>query len=173
MAVSFLLAMGLLDDAIREHLELKRLRGADPGEVAREQQEALAPVLDEPADSSEYAHDEGEAGSVHVSGIARVGATSTGHDLAGAPEFVRGADGPSAGQETAELDMRTVLDEDPVTPGMGVSSETEPGDRSVGAHYEQDSLEWEDVEVPTQEHTADPGQGEAAYEERPDPGGHV
>ena len=33
--------MGLLDDAIREHLELKRRRGADPEEVAREQREAL------------------------------------------------------------------------------------------------------------------------------------
>jgi hypothetical protein len=36
--------MGLLDDAIREHLELKRRRGADPEEVAREQREALEPV---------------------------------------------------------------------------------------------------------------------------------
>ena len=34
-------AMGLLDDAIREHLELKRRRGADPGELARQEQEAL------------------------------------------------------------------------------------------------------------------------------------
>src|SRR5215207_6935078 len=33
--------MGLLDDAIREHLELKRRRGADPGEVARQEDEAL------------------------------------------------------------------------------------------------------------------------------------
>ena len=33
--------MGLLDDAIREHLELKRLRGADPEEVARQEDEAL------------------------------------------------------------------------------------------------------------------------------------
>jgi hypothetical protein len=33
--------MGLLDDAIREHLELKRRRGADPGEVARQENEAL------------------------------------------------------------------------------------------------------------------------------------
>jgi hypothetical protein len=33
--------MGLLDDAIREHLELKRRRGADPDEVARQQDEAL------------------------------------------------------------------------------------------------------------------------------------
>jgi hypothetical protein len=33
--------MGLLDDAIREHLELKRRRGADPEEVARLEDEAL------------------------------------------------------------------------------------------------------------------------------------
>src|SRR3954466_5545457 len=36
--------MGLLDDAIREHLDLKRRRGADPSEVAREEAEALGPV---------------------------------------------------------------------------------------------------------------------------------
>ena len=35
--------MGLLDDAIREHLELKRRRGADPDEVARQEDEALGP----------------------------------------------------------------------------------------------------------------------------------
>lgn len=40
--------MGLLDDAIREHLELKRRRGADPTEVARAEQEALGPVRREP-----------------------------------------------------------------------------------------------------------------------------
>jgi hypothetical protein len=33
--------MGLLDDAIREHLELKRKRGADPGEVERQEREVL------------------------------------------------------------------------------------------------------------------------------------
>ena len=33
--------MGLLDDAIREHLELKRRRGADAGEISRAEREAL------------------------------------------------------------------------------------------------------------------------------------
>jgi hypothetical protein len=33
--------MGLLDDAIREHLELKRQHGADPSEVERQEREAL------------------------------------------------------------------------------------------------------------------------------------
>ena len=36
--------MGLLDDAIREHLELKRRRGADPAEVEQQEREALGPV---------------------------------------------------------------------------------------------------------------------------------
>jgi len=33
--------MGLLDDAIREHLELKRRHGADPAEVAAQEREVL------------------------------------------------------------------------------------------------------------------------------------
>jgi hypothetical protein len=36
--------MGLLDDAIREHLDLKRRRGADPAEVEKAEREALGPV---------------------------------------------------------------------------------------------------------------------------------
>ena len=40
--------MGLLDDAIREHLDLKRRRGADPGDIERAEREALGPVRREP-----------------------------------------------------------------------------------------------------------------------------
>jgi len=52
--------MGLLDDAIREHLDLKRRRGADPSEIEREEAEALGPVRreapgDEPDDAPEAA----------------------------------------------------------------------------------------------------------------------
>ena len=36
--------MGILDDAIREHLELKRRQGADPTEVEKLEREALGPV---------------------------------------------------------------------------------------------------------------------------------
>jgi hypothetical protein len=45
--------MGILDDAIREHLELKRRRGADPADIERAEREALGPVrrrFEEPAD---------------------------------------------------------------------------------------------------------------------------
>ncbi len=40
--------MGLLDDAIREHLDLKRRRGADPVEIERAEREALGPVRRQP-----------------------------------------------------------------------------------------------------------------------------
>jgi hypothetical protein len=36
--------MGLLDDAIRDHLDLKRRHGADPAELERAAREALGPV---------------------------------------------------------------------------------------------------------------------------------
>jgi hypothetical protein len=36
--------MGLLDDAIREHLELMRRRGADATEISRQEREALGPA---------------------------------------------------------------------------------------------------------------------------------
>src|SRR5690348_17134344 len=45
--------MGLLDDAIKEHLELKRRRGADPNEVERLEREALGPVRRGPQASEE------------------------------------------------------------------------------------------------------------------------
>ena len=58
--------MGLLDDAIREHLELKRRHGADPNEVSRQEREALgAPVRGEfakPGGEAATAAEEPEAG---------------------------------------------------------------------------------------------------------------
>jgi hypothetical protein len=47
--------MGLLDEAIREHLELKRRRGADAGEISREESEALGPVRRAPDGSPDLA----------------------------------------------------------------------------------------------------------------------
>ena len=54
--------MGLLDDAIREHLDLKRRRGADPAEIERAEQEALGPVRREPIGGEEGAGLAPEAG---------------------------------------------------------------------------------------------------------------
>jgi hypothetical protein len=52
--------MGILDDAIREHLDLKRRRGADPAEVERAEREALGPVRRNPV-PADAAPDEDEA----------------------------------------------------------------------------------------------------------------
>ena len=50
--------MGLLDDAIREHLDLKRRRGADPSEVERDEREALGPVRRTQASAAPEVEDE-------------------------------------------------------------------------------------------------------------------
>jgi hypothetical protein len=50
--------MGLLDDAIKEHLELKRRHGADPGEVARLEHEALGPARREPVSAAPEAQED-------------------------------------------------------------------------------------------------------------------
>jgi hypothetical protein len=85
--------MGLLDEAIREHLELKRRAGADPGEIAHAERAALAPVFpDEPRD-----------------GEVEAPAPSAGGEPAAEPDAP--ADPADAlGDETVEIDMQAVLD---------------------------------------------------------------
>jgi hypothetical protein len=107
-AVWFGGAMGLLDEAIREHLELKRRSGADPGAIAREEQEALAPVL---------ADDDADGRDDPVQGDAEVAATATPVSAAPvqehAPDDDHLAGFSTVGQETAEIDMQAILDEAP------------------------------------------------------------
>jgi hypothetical protein len=77
--------MGLFDDAIREHLELKLRTGAEPGEIARVEQEDQDPLA-----------------SVELPPVMGFSAV---------------------GQETAELDMRTVLDGDADAPAEPAGAE--------------------------------------------------
>jgi len=58
--------MGLLDDAIREHLELKRRHGADPEEVQRQEREALGAS----PQRAEFAQPEGEEPAAVAAGSA-------------------------------------------------------------------------------------------------------
>jgi hypothetical protein len=107
-AVWFEGAMGLLDEAIREHLELKRRSGADPCAIAREEQEALAPV---PADDG--AVGDGELARDDVEVVPPTARVSAAPPVEIAPEHGRLAGFSSIGQETAEIDMQAILDEDP------------------------------------------------------------
>ena len=99
--------MGLLDDAIREHIELKRLRGAEPGVLALEEQDALGPVRRE-----EDAYPPTAGDGVASSGEIAPEDAAFGEDDASRtsqPQPAAGSDFANVGQETAELDMRTVL----------------------------------------------------------------
>ena len=51
--------MGMLDEAIREHLDLKRRRGADPAEIERAEREALGPVRRESMPTFAVEHEPG------------------------------------------------------------------------------------------------------------------
>jgi hypothetical protein len=142
--------MGLLDDAIREHLELKRQRGADPSEVAREQHEALDPVPREPDalldDDAPVEAPASGAGVAPFSDAAPSDAPEAGVMAGGVPEdmpddladtpAVETAAGPVAG-ETQELDMRSVLDGDDDAGGVA-EPPVAPAPAGDG-----DSLEWE------------------------------
>ena len=90
--------MGLLDDAIREHLELKRLGGADPSEVIRQEQEALGPALR----GDDATHGEHEQASEERSAVRQ---DQVPDRVAAHPD----KDLPYRGQETVELDMQAVL----------------------------------------------------------------
>jgi hypothetical protein len=101
--------MGLLDDAIREHMELKRLRGADPSVLARQEQDALGPVVRESEDE-EQTFEDGDGG--HEIALGNDGHGDLPGDESGpSAAHPAGSDFANVGQETAELDMRTVLDE--------------------------------------------------------------
>jgi hypothetical protein len=125
--------MGLLDDAIREHLELKRLRGADPGNVARLEHEAFGPIhrgldTDEHLDSGESA-----LGAAAVEGQTLLG-TQEGHGL----------ELSSVGQETAELDMQSLLSHDAQGSAQPPGQlDALPNGPSTQSASNEDSLEWE------------------------------
>jgi hypothetical protein len=126
--------MGLLDEAIRDHLELKRRNGADPSEIARAEHDALEPVFppeETPPGMAEPSPGDGMS--------AADGAGESGHAealLQGAPQAETAPAPPdfsTIGQETAELDVQALLDADP-----GVALPDAPE-----APAEEESFEWE------------------------------
>jgi hypothetical protein len=126
--------MGLLDDAIREHLELKRLRGADPGAVARAEQDALGPVSrhEDAVHTSQVDDDESDL-SLHHDEDFLVGSQ---------PD--PGTDSTRVGQETVEINMDAELG---VHTDLSHRPESDPLDSKTPAidasGSTDESLEWE------------------------------
>jgi len=125
--------MGLLDDAIREHLDLKRRRGADPTEVERSEREALGPVRRTPervpGDESELDSDAGPAagpapGAVYDDGLVDADEPGAAAFAPGEPDVRESAATAATAYEPAEpppnrLDHSTL-------PGPAVSDDDEP-----------------------------------------------
>jgi hypothetical protein len=148
--------MGLLDDAIREHLELKRLRGADPGAVAREEQDALGAVPhgDQPAQGPDVGDvDDGFDASFHDGE----------QSLAPAAESTRSTDSTDVGQETVEINMEAELAGEGDFEQVPRANDVERGGSAQGKTISDESLEWE---VPG-DHAQDSEHGGAKTEKEP------
>jgi hypothetical protein len=151
--------MGSLEDAIREHLELKRLRGADPAEVAREQHEALDPPTGEdPAAAADALESDGTL----PTGQAPAEPAVESDHPAPAPSSSPSGEPSAEGQETAELDMRAVLQGGAAPAGDTVAPVgpivAGPARASSAAAPEEDSLEWEMPERSSDANTAESAQ---------------
>jgi hypothetical protein len=147
--------MGLLDDAIREHLELKRRHGADPDEVSRQEREALGapvrgefakPAGDQPADEAEAPA--ADAPEEHAAEAAAP------DEIADVPEF----DEPP--------EMPGEPEPEPAERPAARAPEPQPGD-------EEDPWLVEDLADPEpapepEPQPAEPGEGEDVLEETPD-----
>ncbi|MFN8174767.1 MAG: hypothetical protein U0T02_06845 [Solirubrobacteraceae bacterium] len=100
--------MGLLDDAIKEHLDLKRRHGADPGEVARQESEALGPVRREVEPAAEDGSPDATPFDVEVDR---------------APEPAARADRPTAQDRAPEPSSEAPADEHAATQAAGQPTE--------------------------------------------------
>jgi hypothetical protein len=143
--------MGLLDDAIREHLELKRRHGADPGEVERQEREALGA-----ARGGEFAPEGGPAPPP----AAPFDADDSVPEAVEPPEF----DQPAAEPPPEAAAVAAGFEEDP---WLEEDRDEVPADESLEAPEEE-----EEPPAPAAEDEpaaeAESGEGEDVLEETPD-----
>src|ERR671910_1280494 len=114
--------MGILDDAIREHLELKRKHGVPEEEVERQQEEALGPARREVAQQPEDAE------------IAADGAALFDGEQPGAPvaDEPAGAAPIPAAEETAVVEPPAAEHEPPLAEPL--ADEPPPAEPPVADH---------------------------------------
>jgi hypothetical protein len=150
--------MGLLDDAIREHLELKRLRGADPGDVARQERDALGQVRRD-GETEPEEHDT-DRSSFRESEPAEV------------------SDSLNTGQETIEINMEAELAADSDS-GHKLGA-TRPGSTNPFVHPADsqaasgESLEWEmPGDRPDKQANIELGEADSRVSDDPNPAEHI
>jgi len=137
--------MGLLDDAIREHLELKRQHGGDPSEIERQEQEAFGPGGRRTAPAEDAAAPAEDAAAIQAAPDEPVEAP----DAPDAPEdYARVTMDPELGEaapptEEAEIDPPADAEAEATAPGREedpwlVEETADPGLEQEG---EEDVLE--------------------------------
>ncbi len=142
--------MGILDDAIRQHLELKRQRGATDSELEQLEHEAFGPSS-RPGEpdfpDSEGAHEQsGNGAAAH--------ATETAHDpepSAGQHPVVEPSD-EARGTEVAEAPPEP----EPVEPVTGSEEQTAIFDQTTHADPELEEPEGEQAEPPAEDEPEEP-----------------
>ena len=172
--------MGVLDDAIRQHLELKRQHGAPEEELQRQEEEALGPARRDvaPAESA------GENGDVELEDAADEAAEAAPAEAGGAAPAEAGqaedaaaadADPVAEAPATAPDEQETMLQEPPSEPEPSV--EPGSGPALYDAAADTPAIEQEDVpssagEVPAPDsadagdaHPADPFESPPRAEE--------
>ena len=172
--------MGLLDEAIREHLELKRRRGADPTEIERLEREALGParrIQAEPApdDLPELAGEPADHGLM-------ADADDDLGDIGPADEFAEGEDFDYASEDDhyaldepdpadatlalspEEAEVHGVVPPPDPTPAVEEPPPPHPSDRPV---YEDPGVETAEYDVEA-EHEAEQAGDEGVLEETPE-----
>jgi hypothetical protein len=172
--------MGILDDAIREHLELKRRQGAPEEELERDEQEALgrggtppapvsAPV--EPADEEPEAFDAVEdrfgPGESAIAGPDELDAEVRGAEPGPAvaePEAIEPEPDEVLPEEALELEP-SALPEEPLT---GNEDATEPPRSLAGEGPLDEADPGDDLLEETPEFLEEaPGQDRLWFEQRP------
>jgi hypothetical protein len=160
--------MGLLDDAIREHLELKRQHGGDPSEIERQENEAFGAAArreeDEAAaaaattDTGEHVFDdEAEATAPDV------GSATEEHpppDAPGPEDFA--ADAPTTAYTPAEREEATAPDE--MEPPAGEEEVPSAGHEADAPGYDEDP--W--LDEPEEERPAPAPEEDDVLEETPE-----
>jgi hypothetical protein len=161
--------MGLLDDAIREHLDLKRSRGADPSEIAKEEADALGPVRrdaaeDEPIDTAAPA-DHGSYADHEPAGLDELAVAYDDEPLEYDDEPV---DQPVVSEPPTTHDRPYAEpEEESATPPHGDPLAHQPT-REFSATELDEALGHEEDEAPPSAPAADAGEEEDVLEETPD-----
>jgi hypothetical protein len=141
--------MGLLDDAIREHLELKRRRGADPEEVARQESEALGDPRAPMPEAGASAEAPSAAGDEVMPVTPDPDATRVVDPAAAEPEL------DDLAPPALEPDPDPVVPYEPAEPDLEPGPEPEP-EAAIPPSAPREEAPWLDDDPPTEEHAPPP-----------------